>query len=117
MSAFGVDASCEDGDVLFGDRSLANLLGESVCSFAGSRDDNQSTRDAIEPADDPDIDISRLLILFFPVIAGPLVDAWLAGDPCGGETCGFVEDQKVVVFVHYFWVEHWLIVCRKVNSG
>lgn len=96
----GRGRSRNDCPILLVDSMFAKLFAESRCAFARSSKWYSACDGCIEPADNPEIHVARLMVLVLQIQAGGFEQTSIVGrctldDPVGW----LIENEQVVVFV------------------
>lgn len=95
----GTRLAGDDGQILFGDGRLSKLFTQPTGRFGGSGKDDNSRDMRIEPADDSEKYISRLVIFLLQVLFRLFGERWFAGPSThGGDSGRFGNDQQMVIF-------------------
>ena len=92
--------ACDDGKVTFVDRSFSELLVQAAGRLAYSGKNDRPGNPRVDSADDAQVDVSRLGILFLQISFTIGYQAGLVRrNAHGRQYCGLVYDQQVIIFV------------------
>src|SRR5208283_1276509 len=92
--------SLDDGPVGLGNLAGSELVRETACRLARAGQQEDARRGTVQSVDQPDIDVSRLLIARLQVVTGPRDQTRVSRRVSLGEQSrGLVDDQAMVVFV------------------
>src|SRR5208337_443978 len=92
--------SLDDGPVGFGNLAGSELVRKTACRLARAGQQDGARRGTVQSVDQPDIDVSRLLIARLQVVTGPRDQARVSCRVSLGEQSRrLVDGQAMIVFV------------------
>ena len=98
LAAYWLRHTLHDGPINLLRFALAELFRQTSRRFAGASEDQHATDQRIQPADDPQVDVARLLVLLLQIRLGQRDHARrAAGRAHCGDAGGLIDHEQVVV--------------------